>query len=204
MSDAELRDELMTLLVAGHETTATTLAWAFSHLVAEERVREKLLAELDAAFPDGEVDPAKAAGLPYLDAVVKETLRMKPVVPMVGRRLQQPMRLGGWDLPAGVIAAPSIWLSHMNESTWPEPERFRPERFLEKNKGGPYSFFPFGGGVRRCIGMAFAMYEMKIVLAAVLSQLEPLPAEGYVPETVRRGITFAPSEGTMLRVRPRR
>jgi cytochrome P450 len=204
MSDVELRDELMTLLLAGHETTATTLAWAFAHLARERAPLARAHDEVDRAFGDGPIDPARAAELPYLDAIIRETLRLRPVVPMVGRRLKRPMRIGGYDLPAGTIVAPSIWLSHMNEKTWKEPERFRPERFVEQPKPSPYAFFPFGGGIRRCIGLSFATYEMKIVLATILRALDVQPAPGYQPELVRRGITFAPSEGTPIIVRDRR
>ena len=134
------------------------------------------------------------ARLEYLDAVVKETLRLTPIIPLVGRRLVHPMRLGGRDLPAGVVAAPCIYLAHRRPERWPDPERFDPAHFLG-TRPTPYEFLPFGGGVRRCLGMAFALYEMKIVLGRVLARAALQPAPGYAARVVRRSITFAPSEG---------
>jgi cytochrome P450/predicted unusual protein kinase regulating ubiquinone biosynthesis (AarF/ABC1/UbiB family) len=184
MSDRHLRDELMTLLVAGHETTATALAWAFHHLLAHPPVLARALAEL--AVPDSRLE--------YLDAVVKEALRLTPIIPLVGRRLDRSMRIGGHDLPAGVVAAPCIYLAHRRPQRWPEPERFDPTRFLDA-RPTPYEFLPFGGGVRRCLGMAFALSEMRIVLARVLPRVTLQTAPGYAARVVRRSITFAPSEG---------
>lgn len=202
MSDQELRDELLTLLVAGHETTATSLAWTMHRLLESPEVHARAVAEVDAAFGGGEVDPDRVRELAYLDAVCKETLRTNPVIPLVGRRLQAPMRFGGVELPAGVIAVPGLYLVHHNPRVWPDPERFDPSRFLDA-KPSPYAFFPFGGGVRRCIGMAFAMYEMQVVLATVLSRLALRPAPGHRVRLVRRAITFAPSDGMPLVVEDR-
>ena len=162
LSDSELRDELMTLLVAGHETTATALAWALERLTRTPAVLDRLLAERRAG--SGE----------YLDAVIKETLRLRPVVPAVVRRLQAPMRFGPWALPAGVHIAPSIYLMHRRPDIYPEPLAFRPERFLT-DPPGTYEWIPFGGGVRRCLGASFAMFEMKVVLDAVLGTVAPAP-----------------------------
>src|SRR5262249_61382788 len=134
------------------------------------------------------------ARLEYLDATVKEALRLDPIIPDVGRRLVRPMPIGGWELPAGVIAAPSIHLTHRRPDRWPEPELFRPERFLGA-RPGPYDFLPFGGGVRRCLGMAFALYEMKVVLARVLSRVELRGVPGYRARPVPRHLTLAPSRG---------
>ncbi len=193
LDDQALRDELMTMLLAGHETTATALAWAVSHVVGDARVRGRLLEELHGAGP-APLDPQHVVRLDYLDAVCRETLRLTPIVPLVGRRLVRPMRMGGVDLPAGVVAAPCIYLAHRRAERWPEPARFRPERFLE-TKPTPYEFLPFGGGVRRCLGMAFALVEMKIVLAEVLSRVELRAAPGYQVRVVRRSVTLAPAEG---------
>jgi len=193
LEDHALRDELMTMLLAGHETTATALAWAVSHVLANGSVRDRLAAELRGA--GGALDdPQGVTKLEYLDAVCRETLRLTPIVPLVGRRLTRPMTIGGVDLPAGVVASPCIYLAHRRPDRWPEPARFRPERFLE-SKPTPYEFLPFGGGVRRCLGMAFALVEMKIVLANVLSRVEMRPAPGYQVRVVRRSVTLAPSEG---------
>jgi cytochrome P450/predicted unusual protein kinase regulating ubiquinone biosynthesis (AarF/ABC1/UbiB family) len=194
MTDVELRDELITLLVAGHETTATALAWAVHRILESPAVLERLRAELGAAAKAGRPTAAELARLEYLDATVRETLRLNPIIPLVGRRLARPMRIGGRDLPAGVVAAPCIYLAHRRPERWPEPERFRPERFLDA-RPGPYEFLPFGGGVRRCLGMAFALYEMKIVLGEVLSRAALQPAPGYAVRLVRRNITLAPSGG---------
>jgi cytochrome P450/predicted unusual protein kinase regulating ubiquinone biosynthesis (AarF/ABC1/UbiB family) len=193
LEDQALRDELMTMLLAGHETTATALAWAVSHILGSPDVRARLRAELQTAGP-APLDPQHVMRLDYLDAVCRETLRLTPIVPLVGRRLTRPMTIGGIDLPAGVVASPCIYLAHRRPERWPEPERFRPERFLE-SKPTPYEFLPFGGGVRRCLGMAFALVEMKIVLAEVLGRVELRTAPGYQVRVVRRSVTLAPSEG---------
>ena len=202
MLEQELRDELMTLLLAGHETTATSLAWTLHRLIRHPEALARLQAELDEAFPDGEIDPDAVRELKWLDAVIKETLRLNPVVPLVGRGLQRPMELGGVAQPADVVAVPNIYLTHRNPDIWPEPDRFDPTRFLDA-KPSPYTFFPFGGGVRRCIGMAFALYEMQVVLATVLRHLTPEAAPGVDIRLVRRSVTFAPSDGMPVIIRPR-
>lgn len=187
MTDRELRDELMTLLVAGHETTATTLAWAFDLLLRHPAELERLTAEMEA----GE-------GTDYLDAVIKETLRIRPVVPGVVRVLTAPVQLNGFELPAGVRVAPNIYLTHRRPDVYPEPERFRPERFL--GDGGPdtYSWIPFGGGIRRCLGASFALYELKIVIPAILRGVQ-LRAAGAEPERIRRrAITFVPEHDAQV------
>lgn len=194
MSDEELRDEMITMLVAGHETTATSLAWAFHCILARPEVVEKLQAELRTVIGVGPVEPQHIAKLDYLDATIKETQRLHPILPLVGRLLHEPLRIGGQDLPAGVMVAPCIYLTHHRPGLWPEPERFDPDRFVGK-RVSPYEFFPFGGGIRHCIGAAFALYEMKIVLAQVLSRVTLRAAPGHKVHLVRRGITFAPSEG---------
>jgi cytochrome P450/predicted unusual protein kinase regulating ubiquinone biosynthesis (AarF/ABC1/UbiB family) len=193
LADEALRDELMTMLLAGHETTATALAWAVSHVLADAGVRARLASELRDAGPTP-LDPQHVTRLEYLDAVCRETLRLTPIVPLVGRRLTRPMTIGGVDLPAGVVASPCIYLAHRRPERWPDPTRFRPERFLE-SKPTPYEFLPFGGGVRRCLGMAFALVEMKIVLAEMLNRAEMRAAPGYQVRVVRRSVTLAPSEG---------
>lgn len=192
LSDDELRDELMTLLVAGHETTATALAWAFERLARTPRVLDELIAERDAP----------GAGEDYLDAVVKETLRLRPVIPAVVRKLREPMEFGGWELPAGVHIAPSIYLLHRRGDIYPDPLEFRPERFLGDDTPGTYEWIPFGGGVRRCLGASFAMFEMKAVLRAALRHVRPRPAGGRDESTTRRAITFAPSRGARVRLEP--
>ncbi len=160
MSDVELRDELVTLLVAGHETTATSLAWTMERLVRHPGALERLRDEVAAGEDE------------YMDAVVKETLRLRPVLPVVVRRLSQDTEVGGRLLPAGVAVAPCIHLVHRRPDVYPEPARFRPERFLEQ-PAGTYTWIPFGGGVRRCLGASFALFEMKQVLTAMMSRIEP-------------------------------
>jgi len=177
MGDAELRDELMTLLLAGHETTASALAWTVHRILTEPGVWER------AAGDEG-----------YLDAVIKETLRMNPVIPDVLRIVKVPMRIGGTELPAEVGVAPNIYAAHHRPDTWPDPYTFRPERFLG-TRPSPYEFLPFGGGMRRCLGQAFALHEMKVVLATLLARTDLTLAPGYRLRVVRRNITWAPSEG---------
>jgi cytochrome P450 family 135 len=180
LSDQELRDELMTLLVAGHETTATAMAWTLERIVRHPEVLERLRDE-----PDGD----------YLDAVIKETLRLRPVVPAVARKLMVPTEFGGWQLPAGVHIAPSIYLLHRRPDLYPDPTAFKPERFLERPPG-TYEWIPFGGGVRRCLGASFALMEMKVVLGTVLKTVQLKPVAGAKPESVtRRAVTFAPTRG---------
>jgi cytochrome P450 len=184
MDDSEIRDQLMTLLLAGHETTATGLAWAFDLLFRNPVAMERLLAELEW----GEETT-------YLDAVVEETLRLRPVVLFVGRQLRVPMSLGGYDLPEGTVVGPSIYLAHTRPDVFPDPYAFRPERFLD---GAPetYSWIPFGGGTRRCIGAAFAQLEMRVVLSTILRGAELRPATDEPEQIVRRNVTLSPCNGT--------
>jgi cytochrome P450 len=190
MSDAELRDQLMTLLLAGHETTATGLAWTFDLLLHHPQAHRRLLAELEA----GETE--------YLDAVVEESLRIRPVVPITGRLLHEPSTLGGYELDSGTIVLVAIYMAHTNSDTFAEPFAFRPERFLDE---GPetYSWVPFGGGTRRCIGAAFAQMEMRIVLRTVLEGVRLEAADGELERPVRRNVTMSPRGGTRVLARPR-
>ncbi|MEA2131870.1 MAG: cytochrome family [Solirubrobacteraceae bacterium] len=185
MDDAEIRDQLMTLLVAGHETTATGLAWTFDLLVRHPAVLERLVAEADA----GEQA--------YARAVVSESLRLRPVVPLAGRRLASPLRVDECLLPAGTDVTPAIWLAHTRADRYPEPLAFRPERFLD---GAPSSFawIPFGGGVRRCIGAAFAEMEMRVALAEILRHRTLRAASGSAEHVARRNVTFSPAGGTRV------
>ncbi|MEH2457426.1 cytochrome P450 [Nostoc sp.] len=192
MTDVELRDELITLLVAGHETTATSLSWAFYWIHHQPQVREKLLQELDTLGENP--DPNAIFRLPYLDAVYKETLRIYPVAMMAFQRMVlSPLEIAGYHFEAGTILAPCIYLTHHREDLYPEPKQFKPERFLER-QFSPYEYLPFGGGNRRCIGMAFAQFEMKLILVTVLSrwQLELTNSIPMLP--VRRGLLLAPPD----------
>jgi cytochrome P450 family 110 len=201
MTDVELRDELMTLLFAGHETTATALAWAFYWIHHQPEVREKLLQELNSLGKNA--DPMEIAKLPYLNAVCCETLRIYPVVLFTfARMLKAPFELMGYQLPPGTVLLPSIYLTHHREDLYPEPKKFKPERFLE-SKYSAYEYLPFGGGNRLCIGYAFAQYEMKLVLATVLSQLQLELADSRPVRPVRRGLTMSPSGGVRMVVASR-
>jgi len=191
MSDEELRDQLMTLLLAGHETTATALAWSFDLLLRHPAV----LARLRDSLAAGEED--------YLRATISESLRLRPVIPFAGRRLTSPLRAGDLDLPAGTDVTPAIWLTHTRADLYPEPFAFRPERFLD---GGPdsYAWIPFGGGVRRCLGAAFAEFEMRIVLREVLTRCDLHKADPAPERIGRRNITLSPRDGTPVVVTARR
>jgi cytochrome P450 family 135 len=183
MEDRELRDQLMTLLMAGHETTATALAWAFDLLFRAPAKLQRLRQEVDAGGQD------------YLDAVIEETLRIRPVVPFVGRQLRVGAELGGYRLPAGTVVMPAIYLTHTRSDLYANPYAFLPERFLD---GGTetYSWIPFGGGTRRCIGGAFAQLEMRVVLATILRRADLRPATELPQRMVRRNVTLSPREGT--------
>jgi hypothetical protein len=192
MSRQEVRDELMTALVAGHETTASQLAWGFAQLAREPRVVGALTDELDAGEGDA-----------YLTATMQEIMRLRPVLPNAEPRLtKQPVRIGETDYPAGVSLLASVMLVHHDPEIYPDPFAFRPERFLEKAPG-TYTWIPFGGGRRRCLGASFAQQEMKIVLAAVLRRFALMPGVGDPEVTVRRSITFSPSAGCSVVLRER-
>lgn len=194
MPDVELRDELVTLLVAGHETTATALSWALRWILDSPILLSRLHADLENEGALTNLEPDRIARAPLLDAVIRETLRLQPVVPMIGRLLQKPARIGGYDLEANTPVVASIYLVQRRPDLYPEPKRFDPDRFLRR-KFGPSEWLPFGGGIRRCIGMAFALYEMKMVLATILARtLMRLPTFGKVKE-VRRSITISTSGG---------
>jgi cytochrome P450 len=179
MSDAEIRDELLTLLVAGHETTATALSWAMERLVRHPEKLERLRAEVEAGEDA------------YLTATIQETLRLRPVIVVVIRKLTEPVELGGYELPTGARVVPSIHLLHRDPETYPEPERFLPERFLEESPG-TYTWIPFGGGVRRCLGAAFAQFEMSVVLRELVRHRGAIPADPASERPFRRAITETP------------
>jgi cytochrome P450 len=188
MTDAELRDELFTMLAAGHETTATGLAFALELLL---RNPDKL-ARLREAVADDDDD--------YPAAVGKETLRMRPVIDAAERTLAEPREVAGWQLPAGVKVYPAIALVHHRPDLYPEPDAFRPERFVEDGAES-YAWLPFGGGIRRCIGAALAQAEMSEVLRVIASQVELEPLRDEPDPVVLRGITLAPKHGVPVRVR---
>jgi cytochrome P450 len=189
LDDDELLDQVITLLLAGHETTTTGLAWAFERLVRHPAALERLIAELDAGEDA------------YLEAVIDETLRVRPVVDGVWRKLTAPAEVAGHRLPAGTLVFPAILLAQTSDA-FPDPHEFRPERFLDGSPA-PYTFIPFGGGTRRCIGAAFAVMEMKTVLRAVVTRVE-LRAAGRRPEAQRvHHVTQVPSRGGRVVAAPR-
>jgi cytochrome P450 len=163
--EAELLEQMISLIGAGHETTASALTWAVYHVHRDESVKARLLDELRG--PRAPHDPEAITRLPYLDAVCSETLRLNPVAPFVGRTLREGLTLQGYDLPSGISVGIGICNVHRRADLYPQPDHFRPERFLEKQYSA-FEYLPFGGGSRRCLGAAFAMYEMKLVLATVL------------------------------------
>lgn len=196
MSDGELRDELMTLLFAGHETTATALAWAFYWIDKQPEVYKNLLQELENLGDNP--DPMAIMKLPYLNAVCCETLRIYPVAIITFVRIAKlPITIMGQEYPAGTALAPCVYLTHHREDLYPEPEKFKPERFLETQYSA-YEFLPFGGSSRRCIGAAFAMFEMKLVLATILRRYSLALAEKKQVKPVRRGVTLAPAGGVQM------
>ena len=192
MSAQELRDELMTLLVAGHETTASELAWAFERLARTPAVLRRLTDEIDRGGDEA-----------YLTATVQETLRRRPVLPNAAPRLvMEPVEIGGWTYPPGCVLAANAYLIHHDPAIYPDPYAFRPERFLEQGPG-TYTWIPFGGGRRRCLGASFAQLEMKIVLRAVLADSELGLAGDGIERTRRRSITVSPGAGAVAVLRAR-
>jgi cytochrome P450 len=194
MTDCELRDQLMTLLVAGHDTTATALSWALERLTRHPAILDKAVQAADAA---------DAAGEEYLDAVVKETLRIRPVVFDVGRALKEPVELAGYRLPAGVMVVPGIGLVHSNSEVYPDAGRFDPDRMVGATLS-PTTWFPFGGGNRRCLGATFAMVEMRIVLREILRGID-LATATAPGETQRvKHVILVPNRGGRIRARAAR
>ena len=182
MSEAEIRDQLMTLLLAGHETTATALAWSLD-----------LLFQNPAAFAALR-DSVAAGSDEYLDAVATETLRLRPVVPQIGRQLTEPGEYGGHELPADSVLMVAVYLAHTRPDVYPEPYRFKPERFLD-DAPDTFAWIPFGGGTRRCLGAAFASFEMRIVLRTLLETASLRAAYDGPEPMVRRNVTMAPKHG---------
>lgn len=192
MSAQEIRDELMTALLAGHETTASELAWGFERLARTSRVQERLATEVREGDDDA-----------YLTATVNEILRLRPVLPNAEPRLvKRPVTIGGREYPPGVLLLASAWLVHHDPEIYPDPFAFRPERFLG-TAPGTYTWLPFGGGRRRCLGASFALQEMKIVLAEALRRFAVLPHGPAAERTARRSITFSPARGATVILRPR-
>ncbi|MEW6734148.1 MAG: cytochrome P450 [Acidobacteriota bacterium] len=199
MTAEEIRDQSLTLLFAGHETTAISLTWLFATLLRTPTVIEKLVAEHHTVVGDRPITADLLPKLVYLDATIKESMRLNNLFPIVGRKVIEPIEIKGYQLPIGTLVAPCNLLVHQSAALYAEPSQFRPEHFLgEANH--PYGWFPFGGGPRRCIGMDFAQFEMKILVASILPRIEMelLPNQSFKPR--RQGITLAPPTGVQVRV----
>ena len=181
MDDAELRDHLVTLIAAGHDTTAGALGWAIERLARDRAALARV----------------RAGDEPFLDAVVRETLRVRPVLTVAPRRLDAPLRVGAHTLPAGVHVAPCIYLVQRRGELYPEPAAWRPERWLDGAPDG-FAWIPFGGGVRRCLGAAFATMEMREVLRAIVARLDLAPDRPAGERMRRRGVTLQPGRGARV------
>lgn len=196
MTDVEIRDQLITLLLTGHETTATAMSWALYWIHYHPHIKEKLLEEIDRLGDSP--DPMDIFRLPYLTAVCNETLRIYPVVPISGPRMvKEPFELMGYRLQPGSAVHCCIYLTHHRQDLYPNPQQFKPERFLDR-QFSPYEFIPFGGGSRRCLGAALAMFEMKLVLATVLSRYQLLLADNKPVKPIRHAITLVPAGGVSM------
>lgn len=201
LDDEDILDQLVTFLVGGHETTANTLAWAFSAILRRPEVLARIQDELREHFGDGDVDAGRVGELTYLDACLEETMRMFPISPGPIRTLTKPCELPGYTVPAGVGVWTSIYLAHRHRGIWGDADAFRPERFLE-GAPAPHEFFPFGGGARRCLGALFAKFEMRIVLAEVLHRLTLKPTAAP-PRPIFAGISLSPEDGVPVQARLR-
>jgi cytochrome P450 len=199
MSDEDLRDELMAILVAGHETTSTTLDWVIVEACTRPAVMAKLRAEVDRVVGRGPVRVEQLSRLVYLRAVINECLRLHPPVPSVGRFVAEDVEIAGVHLPAGVVVSPSITLLHLDPSAWPEPRRFRPERFLDASTDRA-NLIPFGGGARTCLGKPFGMFQLQVVLATLLARFELRPVDCPAARLVQRGLFTGVSHPVDLRL----
>ena len=197
MTDKELRDQLMTLLVAGHDTTATALSWALERLTRHPAILAKAVRAAEASAAG---DPA---GDEFLDAVAKETLRIRPVVFDVGRVVKEPVELAGWRLPPGIMVAPGIGLVHSSSAQYPQPDRFDPDRMVGATTG-PTTWLPFGGGNRRCLGATFAMVELRVVLREVLRRVELSTTKAAGERQRVKHVILVPHRGARIRVRARK
>jgi cytochrome P450 len=197
LEDQEVRDAIITILIAGHDTTALALAWALAEIVPRPEVVERLTGELRRVTGGGPPEAEQLPALEYLDGAIRESLRLRPVVPFVVRLTKRPFAAGGREYPAGVVLCPCSYLVHRREDLYPEPEQFRPERFLER-KFGPHEWFPFGGGNRVCLGMPFALYEMTVLLATLFSQVRLTRPVGARSRARRYGLVLGPDDGARV------
>lgn len=191
MEEQEIIEQLFTMVIAGHETTATALAWAVDEVYRQPELLARLRAELTPIAGDAE----KMASAPLLEAVCSETLRLHPLIPIVSRRLLKPFSLGGFDLPEGTGVGACLLVAHRNPARYPDGDSFKPERFLDGNKHSPHEYFPFGGGAKRCLGAALASYEMKLVLGTLLLEAKLSPASQKNAQPAARQATVGPKGG---------
>jgi len=194
LEDREVRDALLTILIAGHETTALALSWALSEIGQDQEVVDRIGDELGRITGGGPPEAEHLPALEYLDGAIRESLRLRPVAPFVVRKTVRPFSVEGREYPAGIVLCPCSYLVHRREELYPDPDRFRPERFLER-KFGPHEWFPFGGSNRICLGMPFALYEMKVLLATLLSQVRPSRPVRARSRARRYGIVLGPDDG---------
>jgi len=200
LDEREVRDAIFTILIAGHETTALALAWALADIVPRPEVVDRLADELRRVTGGGPPEADHLAALEYLDAAIRESLRRNPVAPFVVRKAVRPFVAGGREYPAGVVLCPCSYLVHRRGDLYPEPDQFRPERFLQR-KFGAHEWFPFGGGNRVCLGMPFALYEMKVLLATLFSQVRLARPARARSRARRYGIVLGPDDGARVIVR---
>ncbi len=197
LDDREVRNALITILIAGHDTTALALAWALVDIVPCPEVVDRLADELGRVTGGGPPGAEQLPALEYLDGAIRESLRLRPVVPFVVRKAVRPFAAGGREYPPGVVLCPCSYLVHRREDLYPEPDRFRPERFLGR-KFGPHEWFPFGGGNRVCLGMPFALYEMKVLLATLFSRVRLARPAGARSRARRYGLVLGPDDGARV------
>ena len=204
LTDREVRDELVVMLMAGHETTGTALTWAFERILSLPDVEARLRSELEFNAGRKPIEVDHLARLEYLDAFVKESLRMRPIMPAAGARVvKRPFEIGGYPIPADTILASAVYLLHRRPDLYPDPTAFKPERFLGKRVIDPYAWAPFGGGMRRCLGMPFALFEMKTVITTVLWRAR-LRARTTDARAVPRGFFLIPKRGLPVTLTSRR
>jgi cytochrome P450 len=202
LTDQEIRDAVVTLLFAGHDTTAVALAWALEQIVPRPGMAGQIADELRRTTGGAPPRADQLGRLEYLDAAIRESLRRRTILPFVVRLTKRPFAAGGREYPAGVMLCPCNHLVHRRPDLYPEPAKFRPERFLERKYAG-HEWFPFGGGHRTCLGMAFALYEMKVVLGTLFSQVRLARPPGRPSAPVRRGLALAPDDGAPVVVTER-
>lgn len=202
LANDEIRDAVVTLLFAGHETTSAALAWTLKEIGEHPEVGQKIQNELRQVVGNTLPTEEHLEQLTYLDAVIRESLRLHTIIPFVVRKTKRAFCVGGREYPEGVLLAPGIHLVHRRPDLYPEPERFRPERFLER-KFSPSEWLPFGGGNRVCLGMAMSLYELKVVLATVLSAREVARPRGAVSRVLRQGLVLSPSDGARVILKQR-